>query len=216
MKRCAWLILALLVSPLMAESLSQEQVIAQQNRAALPALQEGNQFKVINPAGHTEVPTVVEVFSYGCPHCYEFESFMHDWLKSKPGNVKLERVPAVGMQAAWDIYAKVYYTAEALKILDKTHSPLFNQIHVEHKTMRNDDDAVSFLTKFGPDANTVRETMNGFYVTMKMNYAKEYSRKHKIAGVPGWVINDKYFTDYPQTKDKAVLEKVLSELPLQK
>ena len=56
------------------------------------------QYRVIEPAQATNVKPgqieFIEFYSIGCPHCAEFEPYMQSWLKRKPGNVKVTRVPA--------------------------------------------------------------------------------------------------------------------------
>src|ERR1700754_1722750 len=51
---------------------------------------------------------VIEVFWYGCPHCYSFEPFLEEWLKTLPADVQLIRVPGV-MGQNWIPLAKAYY-----------------------------------------------------------------------------------------------------------
>ncbi|MEJ2407544.1 MAG: thiol:disulfide interchange protein, partial [Candidatus Thiodiazotropha sp.] len=59
--------------------------------AAVPAsaddLKAGVDYDLITPAqpspGNGKVE-VVEMFWYGCPHCYEFEPMLHGWLENKP------------------------------------------------------------------------------------------------------------------------------------
>lgn len=183
---------------------------------AAETLVEGSHYKVVNPVGKTTEPVVVEVFSYGCSHCYQFEGFVHDWQSTKPKNIKFERIPAVGMQPAWDIYAKAYYTAEALGVLEQMNAPLYARIHVDRKPIRDDEELVAFLKGFGKDEKLIRDTMNGFFVDTKMRAAKEYMKKYRIPGTPAFVINEKYMTDGSMAKGFDTLKQILNELPLKK
>src|SRR4029453_13726029 len=38
---------------------------------------------------------VIEFFSYGCPHCGEFEPLLQGWLKTMPADVQFPRIPAM-------------------------------------------------------------------------------------------------------------------------
>ena len=38
---------------------------------------------------------VLEVFWYGCPHCYDFEPFINDWLEKKHEDVVFRRMPGI-------------------------------------------------------------------------------------------------------------------------
>ena len=58
---------------------------------------EGKQYSRINPV---PVETgkkieVIEFFSYGCPHCAEFEPVLMDWVKAQPADVAVRRVPVM-------------------------------------------------------------------------------------------------------------------------
>ncbi len=55
-------------------------------------------YKIIRPAQPTQTEDkieVVEVFWYGCPHCYDFEPYIDQWLASKPDDVEFLRMPAI-------------------------------------------------------------------------------------------------------------------------
>ncbi len=59
---------------------------------------EGFEYKRIVPAQQTQAPAgkveVVELFWYGCSHCYRFEPSLQKWLKNKPDDVVFLRIPA--------------------------------------------------------------------------------------------------------------------------
>ncbi len=158
--------------------------------------QEGTHYKMVNPAGKTNQPVVIEIFSYGCPHCYEADPMIENWLKEKPANIKFERVAAYGFNEQWDVFAKVFYTAQALGIADKTHHAVFSEIHVKGKRVWKDEDVIQFFAGFGKDEKTVRAAMDGFHVKTKLNQAKAMLKKYRIGGVPSFIVNDKYFTDF--------------------
>jgi len=158
--------------------------------------QEGTHFKIVNPAGKTSQPTVIEIFSYGCPHCYEADPMIEEWLKTKPANVKFERVAAFGFNPAWDVFAKMFYTAQALGLTDKVHHEIFARIHVKGKKTWSDGEVVKFFGEFGKDEKTVRAAMDGFHVDSKLKASKAMLTKYKVGGVPSFIVNDKYFTDF--------------------
>ena len=98
--------------------------------------QEGSHYQRLP----TPVPTsvegkveVVEIFWYGCPHCFRLEPVVDQWLEHKPDNVEFVRIPAV-LGPSWELGARAFYVAESLDILDKIHAPLFDAIHVQKKT----------------------------------------------------------------------------------
>ncbi len=186
---------------------------------AVPAVagdwKEGVHYKVADPMGKTAEPTVVEVFSYGCPACFGLEARMADWLKTKPANIKFVRIPHYGVHDEGGWLIKLFYTAEALGIGEQMHKPLFDLIHLKsagHSPIHNETDAVKFLQQFGKPEAQIREAMNGFYVDTKVRAAKAFVQRFRVNGVPSFVINEKYFTDGPMAKTDVF--SILSELPL--
>lgn len=182
--------------------------------AATTPLVDGKHFKVVDPAGKAAQPTVTEFFSYGCPACRSMEGHLANWKANKPKSIQFEYMHVYGMNAQWDTLAKLYYTAEALGILDKSHTATFNYLHLENKRINNDEDVVSFLSRFGVDADTVRSTMKSFAVNSRLNLAKQKSRAYKLTGVPSFVVNNRYYIDVNELGTIEMLEKALTEIPL--
>lgn len=188
---------------------------AAQKRAAAPAAKEGEHYKLINATGKADKPQVVEFFSYTCPACYKMETFLGQWKQEKPSNVSFQRMHVVGMFGpTGDLYAKAFYTGEVLGLTEKTHKAFFDMVHLERKPPRDENEIAAFYAKFGVKAETVLSTMKSFAVNLKMGQAKQAMEKYRLRGVPGFIINDRYFTDGASAGNFDMLDKVLSELPL--
>ena len=99
--------------------------------------EEGVKYKRIanpQPPSATDKIEVLELFWYGCPHCYQIEPEVEVWLKSKPDDVGFVRMPAV-LGPSWELLARAYYTADLLGATDKIHKPLFERLHKQGKTV---------------------------------------------------------------------------------
>ena len=72
------------------------------------------------PTGTKDKAEVVELFWYGCPHCFKLEPAVSEWLSKKPDNIEFVRIPAV-LGQHWEIGARAYYVAEELGVLEQTH-----------------------------------------------------------------------------------------------
>ena len=68
---------------------------------------------------------VIEFFWYGCPHCNAFESTIEPWIAKLPADVHFRRVP-VQFDALKEIHQQVYYTWEALGLVDTMHKKTFD------------------------------------------------------------------------------------------
>lgn len=178
------------------------------------AWDEGIEYRVINPAVPTQTGNkieVVEMFWYGCPHCFRLEPVIKKWLKNKPDNVEFIRIPAI-FNKRWEIHAKAYYTAEVLGVLNKIHTPLFNAIHVKKKHLFNKSDIKSFFIKHGVKAKDFDNTFDSFMVNIKVNRARELSKRYGLDGVPSLIVNGKYLTDGPMANGHANMMKILDFL----
>jgi len=137
---------------------------------------------------------VVELFWYGCPHCYRLEPDLKNWLKNKPANVVFVRVPAV-FRPIWAFHAKVYYTAEVLGVLDKVHDAMFNAMHVQRRKMATVDEVKALFAQYGVTSEKFDNAFNSFAVDAKVRRATDLTQRYGLEGVPALVINGKYVTD---------------------
>lgn len=154
---------------------------------------------------------VVEVFWYGCPHCYDFEPYLEEWLQNKPDYVDFKRMPAVFRQN-WLAHAKAYYTAVELGVVDKIHSDLFNEIHSRQKRIDDEESLRKFFMRHGVDGEEFTKTYNSYAVESKIKHALGMLRRYENTGVPAVVINGKYLTSGPIAGSYEAMIKAMNEL----
>lgn len=164
----------------------------------MAAPQAGEEFRATTQAIPTEQPAkieVLELFWYGCPHCYHMEPQLAAWVKNLPKDVYFKRVPGLP-QPAWAPMAKAYYAMEQLGVLEKLHSKLFEAIH-KQRTLRPDDEAatIDWITKQGGlDRKKVEAAFNSFSMNTKLMKAAQIFRASGATGVPALIIDGKYLT----------------------
>jgi len=155
-----------------------------------------NAYSVITPPLPTETNNkieVLEIFWYGCPHCYAFEPYLRQWLSKKPADVEFHRVPGI-LGNNWVPHAKAYYIAEKLGILDKMHQRLFDAIHKDRQSIFSDDEIKAFFIAEGVDEAKFNEIYDSKELLEKLRKAFELQQKARITGVPSVIINGKYQT----------------------
>jgi len=160
------------------------------------AVEEGAKFQAIakpQPTSDENTIEVLELFWYGCPHCYQLEPEIEAWLETKPDDVTFVRMPAV-LGPTWELGARAFYTAQLLGVTDKIHSPLFERLHKEKKQLRSADDIKAFFVKQGVSADDFDKTFGSFAVITKTNRAKQARDMYGLTGVPTLVVNGKYRT----------------------
>lgn len=158
--------------------------------------QEGEEYTRLSspqPTATGDKIEVVELFWYGCPHCYDLEPVVKAWLENKPDDVELVRMPAI-VGPRWELLAKAYYTAELLGIADKIHPVLFEAIHEKHMKINDEESLQAFFVSQGVSAEDFQKTFDSFAVAVKMNNSRQMTRRYRISGVPTVIVNGKYST----------------------
>jgi thiol:disulfide interchange protein DsbA len=145
------------------------------------------------PVHSTDKIEVVELFWYGCPHCFHFEPLLAEWLKHKPDDVEFRRVPAVFAQN-WVPHARAFFAAQALGVLDKFHGALFHAIHEEEQRLFDEDSLVKFAGSLGIPTGQFQDAYDGFAVDGMVKKAMNYTKDAGITGVPAIIVNGKYRT----------------------
>lgn len=157
---------------------------------------EGEQYKALaqpQATASADKIEVVELFWYGCPHCYRLEPVIGNWLKNKPDDVEFVRMPAI-IGPPWELLAKAYYTAEFLDVMDTVHYALFDAIHKDKKKVVDEAAVQAIFEAQGVSAEDFRNTFNSFAVAVKVNNARMMTKRYAISGVPTIIINGKYNT----------------------
>jgi thiol:disulfide interchange protein DsbA len=136
---------------------------------------------------------VLELFWYGCPHCYHLEPSIERWLETKPEAVTFRRMPAAA-SSRWIPHAKAFFAAEQLGVLDQLHEPLFKALHEQRRTLFDDEALIAFAAEQGIDEAAFREAYQSFPVDMKVRQSAELVRRYQLSGVPAIVVNGAYIT----------------------
>ena len=142
-------------------------------------------------AGKVEV---IEFFWYSCPHCSAFEPTFAQWVKNAPKDVVVRRVP-VAFREDFGPQQRLYFSLEAMGLLDKIHGKVFQAIHVERLPLSTDASILAWIEKQGVDKNKFADTVKSFGVASKLKRAVQLQNDFKIEGVPSLGIAGKYYTD---------------------
>ncbi len=157
---------------------------------------------------------VLEIFWYGCPHCYHLEPALNEWLKTKPKDVTFVKMPAVlDLKHKWTETAKIFYVAEALNVFDKIHIALFQAIHEKKRNLSTEQEFAQFFNEVaGVSKEDFTKAFNSFAVDMKIRNALRLTQAYGISSVPVLIVNGKYRIDSGQTEGMKNLFKAIDEL----
>lgn len=145
------------------------------------------------PTGAKGQVEVVEMFWYRCPHCYRFQPTITAYEKTLPEWVKFTRMPAV-LSPQWRTQAQVFYTAKALKVLEKVHGPIFDAIHRDRRELVEQADIREFFGEHGVDGAKFDAAFASFGVDAQVRRAAQMSGRYGINGVPTMIVNGRYRT----------------------
>ena len=155
---------------------------------------------------------VVELFSYGCIHCYQFEDALESWRKGQSGDVVFRRVPAV-FNDQFAYLAQVFYAAEALGVTDRVHTPLFEAIHDKQADLRDPNLLASiFTSSANVSGEELIKVLNSFSVRSRVQQADGYGRMYALTGVPSLVVNGKYRVDGRMAGNNTRMLQVVDQL----
>jgi thiol:disulfide interchange protein DsbA len=134
---------------------------------------------------------VVEVFSYGCIHCAKFAPVAEKLRKQLPAGVEFKLMPAP-FSAEWLPFARAYYAAKQLGVVDRTHLQLFVAKFDQHYPINSLDELADFYARQGVNRDEFMRIATSAETTAKMKRDLDLIRKWQVDGTPTLVINGKY------------------------
>lgn len=134
--------------------------------------------------------SVLEIFWYGCGHCYAFDPLLNRWVADRP-SVRFARIPMIWNTSTRE-HARLFYTARALGTLDRMHDRIFNEIHEKQNFLLDVDSVATLFGEFGMDRDTVVRTYHAFNVDSDLRRNESVLREIVVPGVPALIINGEY------------------------
>ena len=154
----------------------------------------GRHYEILDSPSVTRDPSkveVVEVFWFGCNHCYALESYILPWKKTLPKDVDYWK-----SHATWNptlkIHARLFYSAKALGIVDKIVPGAFTAIQREGRFLTGNSELEYFFKGFGVEKEKYLSVSNSFGVNNAVKQADNRMRQWTITGVPTLIVNGKY------------------------
>ena len=169
---------------------------------SLPAqaqkFETGTDFLVLDPRAPVEAPAgkveVVEFFWYSCPHCNAFEPTLEAWVRKLPKDVAFRRVP-VAFRDDFVAQQRLYFTLEAMGLIDKLHAKVFAAIHAEKQNLTRAEAIIEWVAKQGVDKAKFVEQYNSFSVATKASKGTQLQNTYKVEGVPALGVAGRFYTD---------------------
>jgi thiol:disulfide interchange protein DsbA len=142
-------------------------------------------------AGKVEV---IEFFWYSCPHCSAFEPTFAQWVKNAPKDVVVRRIP-VAFRDDFAPQQRLFFTLEAMNLLDSLHAKVFTAVHVEKQLLNTDASVLAWAEKQPLDKRKFNEIYKSFGVASKLKRAVQLQNDFKVEGVPSLGVAGRYYVD---------------------
>lgn len=184
---------------------------------SVTAAEWGKDYSPVSPPQPVETGKnieVLEIFYYGCPHCFHLEPIITPWIKHLPKDVTFRRLPGI-FNDGWIPLAKAFYALESLKELDRLHGELFKAFHEQKVDLRTDAAIIDWAAKQGVDRDKFSAAYNSFAVQNKALRAKQLTKAYGISGVPSVIVDGKFLTSASMTGSHEAMLPVLDQLIVQ-
>ena len=134
---------------------------------------------------------VMEFFSYGCIHCFNFEPMISQWAQERAENINFIQVPATASDY-WRLLGRAYYALESLGIREQHQIAFFRAIHDARLVFDTREKIISFFEGRGVDRRKLESAFDSPIVTGKIGKADQLARRMMVAAVPTVVVHGKY------------------------
>jgi len=155
---------------------------------------EGRHYQILDNPTVTRNPSkveVVEVFWFGCNHCYSLESYIQPWKRNLPNDVDFWK-SHITWNAQAETHARLFYSARALGIEEKAIPAAFTAIWREGRNLLGNSEVEYFFKGFGIEKERYLSVSNSFGVNNAVKQANNRMRQWTVTGVPTIIVNGKY------------------------
>jgi len=134
---------------------------------------------------------VIQFFYYGCPHCFDQQPLLEDWLAAKPADVEFRLVPAL-RDEKWLPLTKAYFTLEILGAVQRLHRPIYDVINFDGVMLSDEDKLFTWVARNGVEREKFLAVYNSDEVKAKVEAARKATLDYGIKATPTLVVAGKY------------------------
>ena len=178
------------------------------------AFQEGKDFVRLAKPAMTESPAgqveVVEFFAYSCIHCFNFEPVFEAWLQKKPSHVTVRRMP-VAFNQNFVPMQRLYFTLEAMGLVDKLHEKAFKAIHEERLPLTTAPAILAWVEKQGVNRDQFTSIFNGAAAKLSEK-AIGLQDAYQVEGTPALGVAGRFYVGGQGPRTLLVADTLIAEV----
>lgn len=178
------------------------------------AQKAGQPFQTLAAKVPTEVAgkiEVIEFFSYGCPHCHDFEPLLNNWTKTLPADVNFVKVPITFNRPEWTNLARIYYTLEAMGEAAKLGPAVFAAIHEQKRQLQKEDVLLEWVGSV-TDSKRFSDTWKSFGVQSRVQRSNQIAAAYRVSGVPMMAVDGRFIVSASTAGSHEGMLKTVNEL----
>ena len=165
----------------------------------------------VQPVETGERIEVIDFFWYGCPYCNDLQPALEEWLKRKPDDVALRRVPAI-LRDSWAPHARIYYALELLGEVERLHLKVYGGYHVEQLHMSKPEVMEQWAAKHGIERQRWLDAYFSPETDARIARAFQATKRYDVQGTPSLVVDGRYLTSSSMTSTVRGVVTVLEDL----
>jgi protein dithiol oxidoreductase (disulfide-forming) len=135
--------------------------------------------------------SVLEVFWYGCGHCYAFDPLLNAWIADKGDSIAFARTPMIWDETTQQ-HARLFHTAQALGLQEQMHARIFDEIHRKRNFLLDTTSIGALFADFGVGQEEFTKAFGAFGVDTAVRKAEARQRALFIPSVPALIVNGSY------------------------
>ncbi len=135
---------------------------------------------------------VLEFFSYGCPHCGDFNPLVKSWATKLPDDVAFRRVPVTFGRAPWEQLARLFHALEYTGDLERLDQAVFGALHERRKRLYSRKAILDWVTDQGVDRESFAKVFDSFGVQTRLARSEQLAKRYQVNSVPLVVVDGRY------------------------
>jgi thiol:disulfide interchange protein DsbA len=145
---------------------------------------------------------VIEFFAYYCPHCHAFEPLLAAWVRQQGDNIVFRRVH-VSRDANVAPQQRLFFTLEAMGLLEQYHDKVFAAMHVDRLRLNSDEQVFDWAARNGIDRAKFIDTYRSFGIQQRLRRADAMMDAYRVDRWPLVAIGGRYLTSPSHANENA-------------
>ena len=134
---------------------------------------------------------VLQFFYYGCPHCFDMQPLIDDWLAKKPADVEFRYMPAL-RDEKWLVLTRAYFALEKLGQAKRLHRPIYDVINFDGAQLTDEQKLFDWVARNGVERARFVEAFNADDTRARVEAARKLTVDYNIRATPTLVVAGKY------------------------